>query len=78
MMQYTNRFFAAHNSSRNEVVLTFMQEHPKTVIDLQPNNKQVTPVQEICTDEISTVVMSKECAANLIELLQRLISPGQN
>lgn len=78
MMQYVNRYFGAFNPDKNEVVLTFMQEIPSANFAPIPGNGvQKLPIQDISVEQVANLVMSKDCAYNLMCMLQQLTSQGE-
>ena len=75
-MQYVNRYFGAYNSDRDEVILSFFQESP--VLHLTPDTGagvQKIPVQDVRIESVSELVMSRDCAQNLILVLQQMLNP---
>ena len=74
MMQYVNRYFGACNPEKNEVVLKFFQEAP--IADLTSKSEpgvQKLQIQNIAVEEVSSLVMSRDCAQNLVNMIQELL-----
>ena len=75
MLQYVNRYFAACNPGKNEIVLSFSQEAP--IADLTPNMEpgvKKVESQNIAVEEVASLVMTMDCAQNLMNVLQELLS----
>ncbi len=73
MYMYVNKVDAAANVDRDEIMLSFKQIYPIFKEDTsnkdEANKITVTPVQE----EVATLIMTKDFAETLINLLQGLV-----
>ena len=74
MLQYVNRYYGASNNDRNEVILSFFQECPSSSPTQlkEPGIKKVA-LEDISTVEVASLVMSKESAQRLLNMLQGLL-----
>lgn len=73
MYNYTNKFFAAANSDKSEIIISFYQQNP-SVDPSAIRENDVTPIE--CSEyaPVANVVMTGMCAQNLIRILSSVLS----
>lgn len=72
MQFFTNKFSAATNLAKDEVMIKFYQESP--VFSPDTGNEAGNEAPTLAIENVSNLVMTGNCAKNLIEVLQRLLS----
>lgn len=73
MYNYTNQFFAAANSDKSEVIISFYQQNP-SVDPSAVRENDVTPIERSDYAPVANVVMTGMCARNLIRILSSVLS----
>lgn len=77
MYNYTNQFFAAANSDKSEVIISFYQQNP-SVDPSAVRENDVTPIERSDYAPVANVVMTGMCARNLIRVLSSVLSDGED
>lgn len=71
MNAYVNGFFCSVSNARDEVIINFIQHRPDP-LNLTDGGKQ-TVVSEIAAG----VIMDRDCAKKLLDLLQEMIAADE-
>lgn len=71
MQMYTNQFTIAMNSDGTEVMINFSQSVPKVPGGIKTGAASEMPTEHI---PVSTLVMTGQCAQNLLNALQEVFS----
>ena len=75
MQTYTNKFNIAINGDRSEVIIDFFQNIPQ--FPPQERNVQEPMTFHVETLPVANLVMTKQIAQNLLQVLQNILSEDE-